>query len=125
LMGDLASPVVQFVRDKCILAPGKWSSTDDLFEAWKNWCEEQGIKPVGSITFARNLKAAFPELSKSRPAAHGGRAYGYEGIALKSAATLTTEIPPKKAEVWENLENRPETKLTPLPHWAIPPRNGR
>jgi putative DNA primase/helicase len=36
---ELSSPVQAFVRDTCLLTPGARVDVDDLYAAWKLWCE--------------------------------------------------------------------------------------
>jgi putative DNA primase/helicase len=81
---DLASPVGAFVRDRCILEPGRRVSVEELFAAWKAWCEAKGRKEPGTEqTFGRDLIAAFATLRKVRPRDGEDRYRGYEGIGLR------------------------------------------
>lgn len=89
LLENLTSPIAHFVSDRCEVgdaANGMWTSTDDLFSAWRTWCEAEGYQGVGTkSTFCRNLIAAIPKLTKQRPSGSGaGRPWGYTGIRLIS-----------------------------------------
>ena len=78
---DLASPVGAFVRDCCVVGPGRRVWIDDLYRAWRSWCERDGRSVVTTKqTFGRDLMAACAGL-KSRVGS--GNLRFYEGIGLK------------------------------------------
>jgi putative DNA primase/helicase len=83
-LNDLSSPVQQFVRECCLLGPHQ-ARVDDLFTAWRKWCDQVGRKEPGTEqVFGRDLLAAFPKLKRIRPREDGERVRGYEGIAVKT-----------------------------------------
>ena len=63
---DLGSPVSEFIRDKCKLGPEFFVPTDELFKAWKQWCDSQGSKSGTQNVFGRNLGSAEPSVEKAR-----------------------------------------------------------
>lgn len=78
----MASPIHTFVEERCRIQSEAFTSIQDLFDAWLKWCE-RGNRHAGDIAvFARNLKAAFPDLQSERPRAESGRARGYRGVCL-------------------------------------------
>ncbi|MCC7424468.1 MAG: bifunctional DNA primase/polymerase [Planctomycetaceae bacterium] len=83
---DLSSPVGAFVRDECVVGPGHRVWLDDIYAAWKAWCEREGrTMAVSKQTFGRDLSAAVPGIVSRR-----NRIVGrfYEGIALADAAEV-------------------------------------
>ena len=85
-MEELSSPISAFIKDRCIT-----DSTDqtckvrcsDLFTAWCQWCTEQGKDHPGDAqNFARQLRAALPELQTKQSKADGGKRY-FIGIRLR------------------------------------------
>lgn len=90
LLENLTSPIANFVSERCNVgesAADAWTSTDELFGAWKLWCESEGYPGVGTkSTFSRNLTAALPELVQKRSNDFPNRPRGYTGISLKSLA---------------------------------------
>jgi putative DNA primase/helicase len=81
-MEELSSPIGAFLKDRCIIGPGKEVSVADLFEEWKSWCESVGRKHVGdTLTFGRDVRAAIPNL-KTVQRRENGRARSYIGIGL-------------------------------------------
>lgn len=82
-LADLASPISAFVRDCCVVGPGYRVPVDDLYAAWREWCEAGGRREPGAVqTFARDLLAAVPGLGTSQPRDGERRYRAYEGIGL-------------------------------------------
>ncbi len=86
----LGSPVTAFVREKCELGPGQdfIVEVNDLYAAWRMWCESSGLKPTIKSVFGRDLSAAFPSIRKTRPTKEAAadeekkRVQKYENIKL-------------------------------------------
>lgn len=78
---DLSSPVAAFVRTECVVGPGRRIWVDDLYAAWKEWCEREGRTLVSTKqAFGRDLAAAVAGVARRR----GFRDLPfYEGIDLK------------------------------------------
>jgi putative DNA primase/helicase len=83
-LGDLASPVGAFVRERCCVDANAETERSALFDAWWKWCIEQGREHHGDIaTFGRNLRAAVPSIGSSQHRTDaGGRTRLYKGIRL-------------------------------------------
>jgi putative DNA primase/helicase len=79
---DLGSPIGAFVRDECQVGPGFREYTEDLYSAWKAWCEAHGRYPTNAQIFGRDLRAAFPGIRRTQPRKEGGRYNVYQGIQL-------------------------------------------
>lgn len=80
-MEDLASPVAAFVRDCCVVAPDQRVWIDDVYQAWKSWCEREGRALVTTKqVFGRDLTAAVAGISTGRST---GPLRFYKGISLK------------------------------------------
>ena len=80
-MEDLSSPVGAFVRQRCEIGPGLRVWLDDLYAAWKSWCEADGrVTVTTKQTFSRDLMAAVPGVA-TRVGTNGFRFY--QGISLK------------------------------------------
>lgn len=80
---DLSSPMGAFVRDRCETGPGCSVACDEIYEAWKVWCSDQGRDKPGTVqTFGRDLHAAVPGLKWRKLGDNEVRVGTYEGIAL-------------------------------------------
>jgi putative DNA primase/helicase len=87
---DLASPISAFVRDRCRVGRDHQVRVDDLWTAWKAWCED-GLQHKGTKqTFGRDLRAAVPGLRVSRPR-DGEHHRVYVGVDLASDGTNDAE----------------------------------
>ena len=83
-MADLSSPVGTFIRDRCLVGDGYRATVDDLFAAWKAWCEENNRREAGTVqTFGRDLMAAVATLRRIQGREGENRFRAYEGIGLK------------------------------------------
>lgn len=81
---DLSSPISAFVRDCCVVDPGRQVSIKELFDRWKVWCQAKGDVQVGKEQlFCRNLRAAEPGLILTRPRVNGEQQRCYQGIGLR------------------------------------------
>lgn len=80
---EQTSPIKAFVRDVCTLGEGNLCERDDLFKAWKRWCEDQGRDHAGTkVSFGRQLSAAFPGVRRTQRRDGGTRSNEYSGIRL-------------------------------------------
>ncbi|MCE9545191.1 MAG: DUF5906 domain-containing protein [Planctomycetia bacterium] len=78
---DLGSPVGAFVREACIVAPGRRVSLPELYEAWRKWCAKDGRTTFSTAqTFGKDLAAAVPGVKRRRGT---GDVPFYEGIGLR------------------------------------------
>ncbi len=78
---DLASPVAAFVRDRCVVGQGHRVAVNDLYLAWKRWCEAVGMTTVTNLaTFGRDLLAANATVQRRRST---DQKSFYDGIRLK------------------------------------------
>lgn len=80
---ELGSPVAAFVRERCVVEPGRRIETKRLFGAWQEWCTAEGRKSPGTAhTFGRDLKAAVAGIRTTQPRIAGVQIRFYEGIDL-------------------------------------------
>jgi putative DNA primase/helicase len=84
---DLGSPMTAFVNDRCELGESYECEPSAMFDAWQQWCRENGIERVGSIhVFSRDLHAAVPGLEIRQHRILGGeRKRFYVGIRLRES----------------------------------------
>jgi putative DNA primase/helicase len=84
-MRDLASPVAAFVRERCDTGPDKEIAVDDLYAAYKAWCEDNGHTKSQKAVFGRDLRAAIPAIRRERllTAGDSQRHPFYMGITLR------------------------------------------
>jgi putative DNA primase/helicase len=93
-MRDLASPVAAFVREKCELGSAYQIGRDDLYSAYKAWCEANGHPRPTKEILGRDLRAAFSSIRATRPREDEARHLSYAGIRLRSASGGYNPGPP-------------------------------
>ncbi len=80
----MGSPVAAFLRDACVLDPSASTPTDDVWRAWKHWCEERQMLSGDIRHFGARLSAAGNgRVRKSRRQINGERMNTYVGLALR------------------------------------------
>jgi P4 family phage/plasmid primase-like protien len=106
---DLSLPVSAFLRNRCELGPGHQVSKDELFAAWRSWCEEEGRdRPGTKSVFFRDLRAALPGTTEHRLREGGRRWLALSGLRLRTHSSVsltkhralesdTPRAPPSKA----------------------------
>ena len=80
---DVVSPMSAFVRDRCDQGADFEVLIDTLYQGYRDWCQDNGIKPLTKQLFGRDLHAGAPPapyIEAARPAAslrrhHAGSAY--------------------------------------------------
>ena len=83
-LGELSSPIAAFLKEVCIVDPGRRVAVEDIYREWQRWCEAKGRKKPGTEqTFGRDLAAAVPTLKKARPRDGDYRYRAYDGIGLR------------------------------------------
>jgi putative DNA primase/helicase len=77
---DLASPVKAFARARCEVKPGARCDVNDLYQVWRDWCQEEGRDHVTpKATFGRDLRSAYPHIRRRE----GTTGAFYDGICLR------------------------------------------
>lgn len=96
-MKDSASPMSAFVRECCDIGAGREISVDDIFQAWRNWCEDNGRDRAGNKQmFGRNLQAVVPSARLTRPRDdEGARVRIYQGITIKPQMISLVRVGPR------------------------------
>ena len=78
---ELASPTTAFLREWCIVGPAEEIGIEELYVAYKKWCEVAGHKPGSTHMLGKDLRAIIPRLTVTRPRA-GGKRRHYVGLNL-------------------------------------------
>jgi len=90
-MKERSSPIISFVEQQCVLDAAAEIKISELFEAWKEWCEEEGYSGNGNKSkFSSELQTTYPQITTKRPReGDGRRTRMFSGIDLDSA----TQVP--------------------------------
>jgi putative DNA primase/helicase len=125
---DMASPVGAFVRDRCQVGPTHEVPIEELYAAWRTWCESNGQERPGTVQmFGRNLRAAAPTIRTVQPRTAGDqRERRYAGIRIRpreSTARNGVDHVPSRASGAGDRPERDDTRSEPL--WSAPESAGR
>lgn len=83
MMRESASPVARFVEEECTVGPKRRAGTADMYQRYKAWSEANGWdRHPNQDSFGRQLKTAFPSVSRKRYKRNGVMGYEYTGISL-------------------------------------------
>jgi putative DNA primase/helicase len=110
-LADLVSPVSAFVRDGC--DRGGEVAVDELFSAWRSWCDDNGHRAGSKQTFGRNLRAVVPALRITQPRDGATRERRYVGVSLSTAHNGEARVPPRASDP-EDTPARDGTRENPL-----------
>ena len=108
-MEDLSSPMGAFVRDRCVVGPAHEVPCDELYQAWRQWCQDNGRdRPGTTQTFGRDLRAVLPGLKVERPRIDGTdeRLRVYVGIAIGRAEYNGEDRGPLRTNWWNRRRER-------------------
>ena len=56
--------MLSFVKDYCDLGAAYTTGSTELFNAYKVYCEECGLKPYSQKSFVQQLTASFPSVTR-------------------------------------------------------------
>jgi putative DNA primase/helicase len=84
----LSSPALAFLEDRCVLGPHRSVPVDNLWEAWKKWCLDNGAIPGGKASFGEHLRSVNPGITKRRLGSDGDRRMVYAGIDVETECPI-------------------------------------
>jgi putative DNA primase/helicase len=119
---DIASPAMAFVRDCCLVGPRHQQPCSETFEAWKSWCEANGIERPGTVqTFGGKLRAAVPgvRVSQPRDPITGKQASRvYVGVALNGESRVSVRVTAPSAPGSSDSDSLTRTNTRTGPLWS-------
>jgi hypothetical protein len=79
-----ATPTARFFTERLTISGRAWTSTDDIDAAWRAWCAEREIEPLGRDVLMRALSRwSRGRATLSRPRVDGRQVQGYRGVKLR------------------------------------------
>jgi putative DNA primase/helicase len=94
-LGEGASPVEQFIRERCETGVDRKEPVDSLYSGYRSWCEANGYSTPNAATFGKQLTSAMAtiapdlHLERKRLGSHADRTYVYVGIELRENKRMT------------------------------------
>lgn len=86
LLHESASPIKQFVDEKCVLNPEKKASKDHMYQVWREWCRDNGHDAGSKVSLSKKLVAAFGRgviNPDKRVGGRDGQVRSFGGIAIR------------------------------------------
>ncbi|WP_258198832.1 phage/plasmid primase, P4 family [Streptomyces sp. A244] len=85
-MQDTASPTSAFVRECCTTGPACSVPGGTLWAIWRDWTEDNGVRPGTKQMFGRNLLSVVPQLNRTRPRdGYGRQVITYNAITVNKS----------------------------------------
>jgi putative DNA primase/helicase len=81
-MRDLSSPVSAFVRERCEVGADKTVGSDELYDAYKKWCDGNEQSKLPKQVFGRDLRAVVQSVHVTQSGTTH-RIRQYVGICLR------------------------------------------
>lgn len=76
------SPILLFLQERCTIDSGLSIPKNTLYNAYKAWCEEEGIEPLVLVHFSRYIFSASSHIRPQRKRNDGQLKQYYDGISL-------------------------------------------
>ncbi len=71
-----------FIDECCEVGGDLWIQKDQLYAAWRAWCEDRGDTPGNKATFGQSLVNAGCDIRAARKGTDGQRFQVYEGVRV-------------------------------------------
>lgn len=82
-----SSPLKTFIKDRCNYpdTAGEKIQTSEIYDAYREWCSLNNMRPLSLMRFARALRTAAPNIENVqwKPRNETKRVRGYLGVSLK------------------------------------------
>jgi putative DNA primase/helicase len=83
---ELTAPVMAFTEECCLMSRDVNISKDQLYEAFKVWCDDNGRKSGSKIQFGRWVKQELPTVTTISRTVANERERHYKGVTLSNSA---------------------------------------
>lgn len=77
-----SDPVDYFLTKRCLFAPNIWATKRELYDAYKEFCEDEGLPIVGEDTFSREVKKK-PKVTTGYKKIQGKTTKIWVGVGIK------------------------------------------
>lgn len=98
-MKERSSPIISFVEQRCVLDASAEIPISEMFEAWKEWLEEEGYSGRGNKSkFSSELQTTFPQITTTRPRVGNSRMRHFKGITVAGPGQMGLRLVQGDAE---------------------------
>jgi len=76
-----SDPARAFLLEKYTFSPDAWGvNCTELYNEYKQYCVENGCRPMGNRLFGRQVRRVFPKIKRGRPGGRDDREWVYQGL---------------------------------------------
>jgi P4 family phage/plasmid primase-like protien len=93
-----SNPVDYFLEKRCVFEVNAWIPKKELYEAYKDFCEEEDLKIVSEEAFGSEVKKK-PKVRTARKMVEGQRIWVWEGVKLKEEGSVQG-VQPVQASIY-------------------------
>jgi len=92
-MRERSSPIISFVEQRCILDGAADIPVSELFDAWREWLEDEGYSGKGNKSkFSSELQTTFPHITSRRQREGESRVRRFRGITLADPGQIPLRL---------------------------------
>ncbi len=106
LMGRV-NPFIRFAEECCVVGPEERIRTRELWEAYRDWCEEAGNKKLGRNKFLDQVLTQFPSVTRDHSGSERHRAFLGIGLRDEMVEEIRDSLARRRREreSWRNKED--------------------
>ena len=79
----LTNPTGEFARARLERSPNAWTSQARVFQAWRDWCAQNGVPEGFSASLTKRLRSGAFVGNRTQRQTRGQREWGFEGVRVR------------------------------------------
>jgi P4 family phage/plasmid primase-like protien len=84
-----ADPARAFLLENYTYSPNAYGvNCGDLYDRYKQWCNENGCRPMSSRIFGQHVRRMFPKVERARMGPREERQYVYKGLVRQESESI-------------------------------------
>lgn len=97
------NPFISFVEDCCVVEAALEVRTQEMWDAYRDWCQEGGNRPLGRNKFLDQALSHFPKVKKKKGTGENEDKIVFVGIGLNDSAVeeMRSRLAKRRQEKWD------------------------
>jgi len=87
-----ANPAAEFIQEFIGYDNDRFIEANEVYAAYKLWCDHSGYKPLGSRNFGKEVKTAFPLFERKQHSMVHSRPWCYERLAFNTLTICGADV---------------------------------
>lgn len=102
------NPLITFAEECCDFIQDVETRVQDLVDAYRDWCQDGGNKPLGKIKFLDQFESQFPKIKRKKGTGENADRHVFMGIRLRQQELddIRARLAARRRERWENWKDR-------------------